>query len=362
MIALFMAGGIGTRLWPLSRENNPKQLHTLVGKKSLMTQTVERISPLIRAEDIWIVTNENYAQRISEHSPFVPKEQIITEPFALGTNLAVGLGAIHIAKKDPDAVIVIGWADSYIGNEAAFINALSRAKELALETDGVILAVNPTYPATSYGYIETGDAVSGHQGAFRVTSFKEKPNTQKAKQFCATGNHFWNPGISVWKVSTLIDLMRRLKPDHYDALQYVSEAIGSIELNQKMNDAFAGLEPVAIDHAIFEKAENMATIPVDLDWNDIGSWSAIYDVQSNNDRGESPEVSNNTNVNRGSVISIDTERCLIYGQKRLIATLGVSDLVIVETDDAILVIHRDETDRLKELHSRVKTLTGVQYL
>jgi len=364
MIALFMAGGSGTRLWPLSRENNPKQLHCLVGEKSLMTQTIERISPLINAKDVWIVTNESYAERISGHSPSVPKEQIITEPFALGTNLAVGLGAIHIAKNDSDAVIVVGWADSYIGNEANFLAALQRAEALACESDGVILAVNPTYPATSYGYIETGVAVPGHNGAFRIARFEEKPNADRAKDFCATGSHFWNPGISVWKVSTLLSLIRRFKPDHYNALRYVAEAIGTLNLNQRMKEAFTDLDPIAIDHAIFEKAENMATIPVDLDWNDIGSWSAIYDVQSNKDKKDCLDnfCTGHSNVSRGSVVSIDTERCLIFGQKRLIATLGISDLVIVETDDAILIVHKDKTDRLKELHSQVKILAGAQYL
>lgn len=353
MIALFIAGGSGTRLWPVSREDKPKQLQTLVGDKSLMTQTVERIAPIIETKDVWIVTNKNYAEQISTHAPDVLKAQIITEPFPLGTNLAVGLGAVHIAKSNPEAVIAVGWADSYIGKEAEFLSALLKAERLAPEVDGVILAVKTTYPATAYGYIEVGDSIFGHDGAFDIARFEEKPNTERAEVFFKSSCHYWNTGISVWKISTLMNLMRQFKPDHYKALTYVAEAIGTPDQNARMKEAFNGLDRIAIDPAIFEKAKRMATIPVDLDWNDIGSWSAIYEVQAQNDSG---------NVTRGQVVSIDTKNCLIYAQKRLITTLGVSDLVIVETEDAILVAHKDDTDRLKELHTKVKSFGGIKYL
>jgi mannose-1-phosphate guanylyltransferase len=356
MIALFMAGGSGTRLWPLSRENNPKQLHKIVGEKSLMTQTVERIAPMISPSDIWIVTNRRYAEQIADHAPEVPVRQIITEPFPLGTNLAVGLGAVYIARQDPNAVILVGWADSYIGHEQAFRDALQKAAHLAPEVDGVILAVEPTYPATAYGYIEAGNEVAGYEGAFRINRFEEKPTADRAEQFFNSTAHFWNPGISVWKVSRLLDLIRRFKPDHYDALQLVAESIGTPDEATVTKEAFANLDRMSIDNAIFEKASNMATIPVNLDWNDIGSWSAIYEVHSN-DAGN-----RDNNVTRGSVVSVDTDKCLIYSQKRLIATLGVSNLVIVETDDAILIVHKDETERMKELYAEVKIFGGAQYL
>ena len=336
----------------MSRQNNPKQLHSLVGNKSLMTQTVERIMPLISAKDVWIVTNENYAERIAEHSSGVPVAQIITEPFPLGTNLAVGLGAIHIARTDPEAVVVIGWADSYIGKEREFCEALKIADLLARDVDGVILAVPPTYPATCYGYIEVGNPVPNHQAAFQIASFKEKPTVRRAKRFLKSGSYFWNPGISVWKVSRLLELMKNYKPDHYAALQSVAEALGSDEEQNRIKEAFRGLDRVAIDHAIFEKATNLVTIPVDLQWNDIGSWSAIFDVQSQH----------GGNVIRGSVVAIDTNNCLIYAQKRLLTTIGVSNLVIVETDDAILIANKDETERLKELYSQVKEFGGTTYL
>jgi mannose-1-phosphate guanylyltransferase len=321
-----------------------------------MTQTVERVAPLIASSDIWIVTNENYVEKIAAHAPKVPFKQIITEPFPLGTNLAVGLGAIHIARQNPDAVILVGWADSYIGQEEVFRDALQRSELLASEVDGVILGVKPTYPATIYGYIEAGNPISGRQGAFRINRFEEKPNADRAEQFFKSQSHFWNPGISVWKVSSLLDLICRFKPDHYNALKFVAEAIGTPDEAAIIEEAFSGLDQMPIDNAIFEKASNMATILVDLDWNDIGSWSAVYEVQSNS------AVNSNSNVIHGSVVSVDTNKCLIYSQKRLIATLGVSDLVIVETDDAILIVHKNEIERMKELYDEVKTYGGTQYL
>lgn len=352
MIALFLAGGSGTRLWPLSRENNPKQLHKLVSDKSLMTETVERVAPLIKPENIWIVTNADYVGRIAVDSPGVPKEQIIAEPFPLGTNLAVGLGAIHIERRHPDAVIAIGWADAYIGNQGEFRRALTEAAEIAPDVDGVILSIIPAYPSTGHGYLKMGKPIPAHDGSFEIARFEEKPAADRAEEFVQSGDYYWNTGISIWKVATLLELMSYHKPEHYAALRYVSEAIGTPDERARMEAAFAGLDRMAIDHAIFEKATRMATIPVDLDWNDIGSWSAIHDVLSTGD----------DNVTRGSVVSVDTNNCLIYGQKRLIATLGISDLVIVETEDAILVAHKDDADRIKELYTKVKNFGGAKYL
>lgn len=357
MIALFMAGGSGTRLWPLSRENNPKQLQKLIDSKSLITQTVDRLDPLIDPEDIWIVTNENYRERISEHCPTVPKEQIITEPFPLGTNLAVGLGLIHIAAQNPDEIVVIGWADSYIGREDEFRRVLQKAQLAAAEAEGVILGVKADYPATGYGYLEKGRQFFNHQDVYHILRFEEKPNLELAEQFFKSGVHYWNPGISVWKVSSLLQLIKKYTPDHYAALEYVAYALSDSEeaIAGRMASAFKNLDRIAIDKAIFEKAENLVTIPSDLQWSDIGSWSAIYDVQTQDKQEKG-------NITRGTVISVDTDKCLIYAQKRLVATLGISDLVIIETADAVLIAKREDSDRLKELHAQVIALGGVEYL
>lgn len=345
-----MAGGSGTRLYPVSREKNPKQLHSLIGSQSLMTQTIKRIAPLVAPENVWIVTSEKYLEQIAAHCAGVPKRQIIAEPFALGTNLAVGLGAIHLAREQPDATMIIGWADAHIGKSAEFRDALEKAARLAKTGAGVILSVKPTHPSTAYGYIETGKTIDDESDFYEIARFEEKPVAPRAAEFYQSGRHFWNSGISVWKVSHLLEMFERYAPEHFDALQRVAKAIGTEDLAARMIEAFADLPKTPIDNAIFEQAEGLVTLPVDIEWNDIGGWSAIYDVQAKNEMG---------NVTRGQVVSLDTKNCLIYASKRLITTLGVSDLVIVETDDAILVANKNDTERLKELHAKVKNFDAA---
>lgn len=352
MKALILAGGSGTRLWPLSLQKRPKQLHSIIGESSLMTQTVARLASVVDEDDIWIVTSGECAGQIADHCPGVPEVQIISEPFPLGTCLAVGLGLIHITRRHPDAIVVVGWADSYIGNESRFHEALRSAQLLAGEVDGVILTVPPTYPATGYGYVQTGGRVFGHHGCFEIRGFEEKPVTSRAAELIRSGNHYWNTGISIWRASRLLKLMAKYTPDHFSALEKVAQHLGTSRERAQTEECFAKLERVSIDHAIFEKAHRMATIPVDLNWSDVGSWSAVHDILA----------SNETNVTRGPVVSVDTEKCLIFSQKRLIATLGVSNLVIVETDDAVLIAHKDDTERMKELYDEVKKFGGAKYV
>jgi mannose-1-phosphate guanylyltransferase len=347
-----MAGGSGTRLWPLSREDNPKQLHALIGEKSLMTQTVERVLPIVKPQDIWIVTNEKYVDRIAEHSPGVPRDQIIGEPFALGTNLAVGLAAVHVAKQDPNAVMFVGWADSYIQKSADFLQAHQTAAGAIHDCEGVVLGVRPTFAATGYGYIEMGRPLSEHPGVFRVAQFLEKPDPDTAEEFLESGKYLWNPGITVWKAGCLLELMKRYKPDHYAALMEVQKAIGTADEKATMERAFAGLDREAIDTAIFEKATDLATVPVDLGWSDVGSWSALHDVLA-------PQGGN---VTRGPVITVNTDNCLIFSQDRLIGTLGVDGLVIVDAGDAILVARKEDAERLKDLHNVIKSAGHLEFL
>jgi mannose-1-phosphate guanylyltransferase len=352
MVAVFMAGGSGTRLWPLSREDNPKQLHALIGDTSLMTQTVERVLPIVKPTDVWIVTNDRYVDRIAEHAPGVPREQIIGEPFALGTNLAVGLAAIHVVKQDPEAVMFVGWADSYIQKSDEFLASLQSAEAAVHDCEGVVLGVRPTFPATGYGYIEMGRSLHDHPGVFRVAQFLEKPDQTTAEEFFESGKYLWNPGITVWKAACLLELMKRYKPDHYAALMEVQKALGTPKERETMERAFKDLDKEAIDTAIFEKATDLATVPVDLGWSDVGSWSALHDVLA----------PHGGNVTRGPVVTVNTDNCLVFSQDRLIGTLGVEGLVIVDAGDAILVARKEDADRLKELHSVIKAAGHLEFL
>jgi mannose-1-phosphate guanylyltransferase len=351
--AVFIAGGAGTRLWPLSRAGSPKQFHALAGGESLMRQTVERVLPVIPARDVWVVTGARYVGQTRAELPEVPPGQIIGEPFPLGTNLAVGLGALHVARRDPDAVIFVGWADSYFRDGEEFRRALKESARVARETAGVIVGVRPTHPATGYGYIRAGEALEGHAGTYRIAGFEEKPDSERARAFVEDGSYYWNPGMSAWVASRLLELIRLHKPAHHEALMKLEPHLGTGRQGEAMEEAFAGLDREPIDTAVFEKAEGLATVVTDPGWSDVGTWAAVYELGA---EGEG------ANATRGRVVSLDTTGCLIHAASgRPVFTLGVSDLVIIDAGDCLLVARRDHAERLKELHTLAKA-NGQEHL
>jgi len=348
--AVFIAGGAGTRLWPLSREGRPKQFHALAGSESLMRQTVERVLPIISASDVWVVTGARYVAQTAAELPEVPASQIVGEPFPVGTNLAVGLGALHVARRDPHAVLFVGWADSYVRDGEEFRRALLAAARVARECEGVIVGVRPTYPATGYGYIRAGAALKGEEGAYSIAGFEEKPDAERAGAFLADGSYLWNPGMSVWVASRLLELIRRHKPAHYEALMRVEPHLGTPDERGAMEEAFNGLDREPIDTAVFEKAEGLATVVTDPGWSDVGTWAAVYELGANED----DRLAQGGNATHGEVLTLDTRGCLVHAGDRPVFTLGVSDLVIVDAGDCLLVARRDQAERLKELHALAK--------
>ena len=341
--AVFIAGGAGTRLWPLSRGGRPKQFHALAGEASLMRQTVERVLPVIDARDVWVVTGARYVEQTRAELPEVPAAQVVGEPFPLGTNLAVGLGALHVARQDPEAVIFVGWADSYFRDGGEFRRVLLEAARVAREAAGVIVGVRPAHPATGYGYIRAGAALQGFEGAYQIAGFEEKPDAARARAFLADGSYYWNPGMSAWVASRLLELIRLHKPRHHEALLKLGPALGTEREGEAMAEAFAGLDREPIDTAVFERAEGLATVVTDPGWSDVGTWAAVYELGA---EGES------ANATRGEVVALDTRGCLIHAAAgRPVFTLGVSDLVIVDAGDCLLVARREEAERLKELHA-----------
>ncbi len=341
--AVFIAGGAGTRLWPLSRGASPKQFHALAGDSSLMRQTVERVLPVIPAEDVWVITGARYVGRTRAELPEVPAAQIVGEPFPLGTNLAVGLGALHVARRDPDAVIFVGWADSYFRDGGEFRRVLLESARVARAAAGVIVGVRPAHPATGYGYIRAGEALEGFEGAYRIAGFEEKPDSERARAFLEDGSYYWNPGMSAWVASRLLELIRVHKPAHHAALMQLEPHLGTGREPEAMAEAFAGLDREPIDTAVFEKAGGLATVVTDPGWSDVGTWAAVYELGAG---GES------ANATRGEVFTLDTRGCLIHAAAgRPVFTLGVSDLVIVDAGDCLLVARRDQAERVKELHA-----------
>src|SRR5829696_8370263 len=307
--AVFIAGGAGTRLWPLSRGARPKQFHALAGGESLMRQTVKRVLPVIPASDVWVVTGARYVEQTRAELPEVPAAQVIGEPFPLGTNLAVGLGALHVARRDPEAVIFVGWADSYFRDGEEFRRALLASARVARETAGVIVGVRPTHPATGYGYIRAGAALGGFEGAYAIAGFEEKPDETRAREFLDDGSYYWNPGMSAWVASRLLELIRLHKPAHHAALLRVEPHLGTPREREAMEEAFDGLDREPIDTAVFEKAEGLATVVTDPGWSDVGTWAAVYELGAAeaSDTSEVGDTSRGANVTRGEVVALDTE-------------------------------------------------------
>jgi mannose-1-phosphate guanylyltransferase len=308
-----------------------------------MRQTVERVLPVIPAHDVWVITGARYVEQTRAELPEVPATQIVGEPFPLGTNLAVGLGALHVARRDPEAVIFVGWADSYFRDSEEFRRALLVSARVARETAGVIVGVRPTHPATGYGYIRAGEPLKGHEGVYAIAGFEEKPDAARACAFVEDGSYFWNPGMSAWVASRLLELIRLHKPAHHAALLKLEPHLGTEREGEAMEEAFAGLDREPIDTALFERAGGLATVVTDPGWSDVGTWAAVYELGAEGESG---------NATRGEVVALDTNNCLIHAAAgRPVFTLGVADLVIVDAGDCLLVARRDQAERLKELHT-----------
>ncbi len=355
MYALIMAGGSGTRLWPKSRKEYPKQLHSLVTKNSLIQETVSLIKPLVPPEKIWVVTWKNYAGKINKQIPKIPKKNILCESHPLGTASAVALGMIKLQKKDPKAKVVVLWSDSHIQKKKQFISALKLAKKVAEEVPGVIIGVNPTCPSTAYGYIQMGSDIGkfGKTKVFKIKKFIEKPDIKKAKNFLDSWEYQWNPGISVWEVSKFMNLFKKFLPKHFKALEKVGNATSLKEEQKIMDNKFKNLDPIPIDYAIYEKAKNLAVVPADLGWSDIGNWGTLKDLLSK---------TNKANVIKGEHIGIDTSGSLIMGYDRLIVTVGLKDIIVVDTNDVILVCPKDKAQDVKKAVEELKNNGKDHYL
>jgi mannose-1-phosphate guanylyltransferase len=344
---VILAGGSGTRFWPRSRRARAKQVLALDGERSMIQQTVERLKPLAGLDHTWVITNEFLAHEISDQLKGVPAGQIVSEPVARNTAPACGLAAFIIERQNPDAVLGVFPSDHVIADEPRFLKALQKGIALAAAGDNmVVLGIEPTRAETGYGYIETGD-LTDDDVALRVRRFTEKPNQMKAEEFVTAGNYYWNSGMFLWSARTLAKAVREHLPETAPMLEKIASCYGTPEFEECFREYYPKCENISVDYAVLEprsaKGEHnshLYCLPAEFMWNDLGSWASLYEYQVEQRlRGDGD---GNVSESDGHT-SIDALNNYVYSPKKFVALVGVQDLVIVDTEDALLIAHRDHS-------------------
>jgi mannose-1-phosphate guanylyltransferase len=338
--AVVMAGGAGTRLWPAATREMPKQFQRLIFEAPLIVETVDRLARVYDRANILIVTAERYAAAMREVLPDLPAENIIVEPFGRNTAAAIALAAFRIARDDPDGVFGVFPADHVMLKPEALFSALAYAHDLAHEHRVVDIGVPPSHPETGYGYIELGEPIEsrGEQTVYRVKRFVEKPDLQRATEYLAAGTYIWNSGMFVWRADRYLSALQTHLPNTYARL---CEAVVSGDPAQ-LAAAYEEIESISVDYAIMERETDVVALSVDFGWRDVGDWAALYDLLPKDADG---------NAIQGRHLSIDSTGCLVLSQDKAIATIGMHDLVVVETDNVILILPRERAQDVKALQT-----------
>lgn len=352
--ALIMAGGRGERFWPKSRKDLPKQFLSLTDDGKTMIQlTVDRILPIVDISDIYIATNKDYKELVMQQLPSLPAENILCEPIGRNTAPCIGLGAMHISKKYEDALMIVLPSDHLIKYNGMFLNTLQDACEIAKkDTNLVTIGITPDYPETGYGYIKF-NSTRTLERAFAVDRFVEKPSLEVAKEYLASDEYLWNSGMFVWKVSSILKNFETHIPDTYNGLLNIKNSIETLDYDTVLEKEFFSFSSESIDYGIMEKADNIYILPGTFGWDDVGSWLAVERIKKTNEFG---------NVVNGNIITISTKNCIIEGAKKLIATVGIDDLIIVDSEDAMLICNKDNASEIKKVLENLKICNRVEYI
>jgi mannose-1-phosphate guanylyltransferase len=343
LYVVIMAGGQGRRFWPRSRRQRPKQLLNIVGETTMLEQTVARLSSLVAAERIVVVAGRAYRDLIRDGLPQLPDENFLFEPIGRNTAACVAWAALWVQQRAPDAVMAVLPADHLIRNEPEFLRVLTVAAQAAQPFNRLVtLGIQPTHPETGYGYIRVGE--DGHQidgrDVFRVAQFVEKPSRQKAEQFLAEGKYFWNSGMFIWRADSIWHEISRYLPQLTQELEAVGRAMTADELTTVLDTVYPRLPSVSIDVGVMERARDVWVVPADIGWSDVGSWRALSEFLTPDAQG---------NVVIGNQRGIDTSGCFIYTPNKLVATIGLTDLVVIETDDVVLICPKERDQDVRKL-------------
>ncbi|PKN35500.1 MAG: mannose-1-phosphate guanylyltransferase [Deltaproteobacteria bacterium HGW-Deltaproteobacteria-19] len=356
MYIVIMAGGRGTRFWPRSRDRKPKHLLDILSERTIIQETVDRLLPLVPPERILIVTGRTHAAELARQLPDIPAENILIEPMGRNTAPCIGLAAHFVRRLDPGAVMAVLPADHLITDGGRFLDVLRAAAEAAAPGHHLVtIGINPTAPETGYGYLELGEEEGTARGekVWQVRSVREKPDRETAQAFLAEGCYVWNSGMFVWTAAAIIDAIGQWLPDLAGGLARIDTALGTDRENAVLEDVYPGLPSISVDYGVMEKADNVLVLRGDFGWSDVGSWDALWEVSPKDPSG---------NVLKGSVAVTGTRNSLVVARDRLVALAGVEDLIVVDTEDALLVCRRGDSQRVKELVDLLEKEGLTQYL
>lgn len=342
--AVIMAGGKGERFWPKSRTSRPKQFLSLTGDGETMIQkTVKRINPLVPSEDIFIVTNSEYKNLVAEQLPDIPQENILAEPCGRNTAPCIAFATAVIQKKYGNAVMLVLPSDHLIRYENIYLNTLKKAVEKAEEGQNLVtIGITPSYAETGYGYINFGEE-SGN--AYKVERFVEKPDLKTAKKYLSSGKYLWNSGMFVWQVLAITECFRKFMPEVFSGAEKIGNAYGTEDFDNILRKEYEAFPSESVDFGIMEKADDIYTISGSFGWDDVGSWLAVERIN---------ETDDNQNYIEGDVIAENCRRITVCGGKKLVAVVGMEDVIIVDTDDALLVCSKNSTQDVKKIISNLK--------
>lgn len=352
--ALIMAGGCGERFWPRSRRSLPKQFLSLTNNGKTMIQlTIERILSLVDAEDIFIVTNQQYKQLVLRQLPAIPEQNILCEPCSKNTAPCIGLGAMYIAQKYGDALMFVLPSDHLIKYNSMFINTMNEACNIAESRSCLVtIGITPDYPETGYGYIKF-NPMAYYGQAFKVDCFVEKPDLVTAKQYIDSEEYLWNSGMFTWTTSSILNSFKQYLPDLYQGLVKIRDSIGTSFEADIIQEVYQSFPSLSIDYGIMEKSDNIYTLPGTFGWDDVGSWLAVERIKQADDLG---------NVITGNIMTLDSSNCIMEGSDKLIAAVGLNNLIIVDTKDATLVCDKNSTNKIKKLLELLKKENLNEYI
>ncbi len=348
---VIMAGGSGTRFWPLSRKARPKQFLPLASSSPLITDTAARLKGLASVKDTFVVCGPLHAKAAARLVKGLPKKNLLVEPVARNTAPAIALAAVHVAARDPEGILVVLPSDHHVADVAGFKKTLAEAARIAQGGDIVTLGIKPHRPETGYGYIQVGPPQEA--GGNKVQAFKEKPDAQTARTYVESGQYLWNAGIFVFRADTILEAFARHMPEMQKGLEALRKAVGKRTYPGVLKRVFPKLPSQSIDYGVMEKASNIAVLPGDFGWSDVGSFAAIPEVRPADEHG---------NVVSGEAVVVDSKGCVVLADKRPVAVVGLTDVVVVDAGDAILVVPKDKSQDVRKVVDALKARKREKYL